>query len=422
MPGRNLVLCFDGTTNQYDGTNTNVVKLCSLLRKDRVEEQLTYYQAGVGTYLAPGVVSPLFQWGAEIMDEAVAWYLYQHVQDGYLFLMQNYQVGDKIHLFGFSRGAYTARALAGMLHKIGLLPKDNVEQVPFAYKLFKAAKNETLAEGFKATFCRAVKIDFLGVWDTVASVGVVMSKSLPFVTGNTAIRVFRHALSLDEHRANFRPNFFHRPVTTGGNKNLKPAQNTAEGGTYELFDTDEKEVWFVGCHTDVGGGSTPNSSPNSLSNISLRWMVQEILRANCGILFDYDAFEQCGIPITIGKDIYPPTGTSLAADQASGSGNDIDNGGVVTEYQADAVDVAQPMHDQLKKNLLWWILEIMFTSYTYQNEQDKWATKWSFHLGSGRYVPPKPLFHESVRLRMQHSKCKYKPRARYTEGTETYVT
>jgi hypothetical protein len=53
-----------------------------------------------------------------------------------------------------------------------------------------------------------------------------------------------------QHRANFRPNFFHRPVTTGGNKNLKPAQNTTtEGGTYELFDTDEKEVWFVGCHT-----------------------------------------------------------------------------------------------------------------------------------------------------------------------------
>jgi hypothetical protein len=118
----------------------------------------------------------------------------------------------------------------------------------------------------------------------------------------------------------------------------------------------------------------PNSSPNSLSNISLRWMVQEIVRANCGILFDYDAFEQCGIPITIGKDIYPPT--SLAADRESRSGNDIDNGGVVTEYQADAVDVAQPMHDQLKKNLLWWILEIMFTSYTYQNEQNKWATRW----------------------------------------------
>jgi len=352
------------------------------------------------------------------MDEAVAWYLYQHVQDGYLFLMQNYAVGDRIHLFGFSRGAYTARALAGMLTKIGLLPKDNIEQVPFAYKLFKTSKNETLAEGFKATFCRAVTIDFLGVWDTVASVGIIMKKSLPFVNSNTAIRVFRHAISLDEHRANFRPNFFHRPVTTGVNKNSKTAQKPAEGETNELFITDEKEVWFVGCHTDVGGGATSNTDPNSLANIPLRWMVQEIVRADCAILFDYGAFEQWGIPIDIGKENDPPT--SLAVNEASGS--DPETGGPVTENQADALDVVQPMHDQLKKMPLWWILEIMFTSYTYQNVQDKWVTSWSFHLGKGRYVPPNPFFHASVQTRIQDSKCKYKPRARYTKGTETYVT
>ena len=124
--------------------------------------------------------------------------------------------------------------------------------------------------------------------DTVASVGIILSKSLPFVTTNTAIRVFRQAISLDEvctvsinssdgrdtwghvpaalptrrlpspsadplftsqHRANFRPNFFHRPVTTSGNKDSKTAQKAAEGETDESFITDEKEVWFVGCHT-----------------------------------------------------------------------------------------------------------------------------------------------------------------------------
>lgn len=103
-------------------------------------------------------------------------------------------------------------------------------------------------------------------------------------------------------------------------------------------------------------------------------MIQEIVRADCGILFDYDAFEQWGIPISIGKDINPPT--SLAADQASGSGNGTDTGGAVTEDQADALDVVQPMHDQLKKMPLWWILEIMFTSYTYQSPQGKWVTTW----------------------------------------------
>ncbi|KAI9444639.1 hypothetical protein H4582DRAFT_2094508 [Lactarius indigo] len=420
---RTLVLCFDGTTNEFDNANTNVVKLYSMLRKDKVEDQVTYYQAGIGTYIQPGVVSPLFSWAAEILDEAIAWYLYQHVMDGYRFLMQNYNVGDKVLLFGFSRGAYTARALAGMLHKVGLLSKDNVEQIPFAYKLYKADNNADLAQGFKTTFCREVPIEFVGVWDTVASVGVIMGKTLPFVDVNTTIRVFRQALALDEHRAKFRPNLYHRSVITKpetkglrGNDKSKPAQGTVPGGSDEVFETDEKEVWFVGCHTDVGGSSTPNSEPHSLANIPLRWMLQEIIRADCGIMFDLDAFARWDIPITIGRDLYPSI--SLATNQAGGSGADA--GG--PENQADLLDVVQPTHDQLKAVPAWWFLEIIPTSYTYQNIKSKWVTHWSFHLGRGRYVPPNPLFHESVKIRMQDPKLKYKPRARYTPGTETYVT
>ncbi|KAI9455901.1 hypothetical protein BJY52DRAFT_1121569 [Lactarius psammicola] len=423
---RTLVLCFDGTTNEFDDNNTNVVKLYSMLRKDKVEEQVTYYQAGIGTYIQPGVVSPLFRWAAEILDEAIAWYLYQHVMDGYKFLMQNYNVGDKVLLFGFSRGAYTARALAGMLHKVGLLSRDNIEQIPFAYKLYKSENNAALAQGFKTTFSREVPIEFVGVWDTVASVGVIMGKTLPFVDVNTTIRVFRQALALDEHRTKFRPNLYHRSVITkpatgglDGNDKSKPTQGTVSGGTDEVFETDEKEVWFVGCHTDVGGGSTPNSEAHSLANIPLRWMIQEIVRADCGILFDLDAFARWDIPITIGRDLYPST--SPVANQASGSGTGT-GGSPAANDQADALDVVQPTHDQLKAVPAWWLLEIILTSYTYQNSKDKWVTRWSFHLGRGRYVPPKPLFHESVKTRMQDPKLKYKPKARYTPGTETYVT
>lgn len=83
--------------------NTNVVKFYSLLKKDEDnDEQLCYYQPGIGTYLNPGVVSPLFQWAAKILDEAVAWYLDAHVRGGYQFLMQNYCAGDKICIFGLS--------------------------------------------------------------------------------------------------------------------------------------------------------------------------------------------------------------------------------------------------------------------------------------------------------------------------------
>jgi hypothetical protein len=105
-------------------------------------------------------------------------------------------------------------------------------------------------------------------------------------------------------------------------------------------------------------------------------MVQETVRAHCGLLFDYEAFGKCNIPITFGKDIHPPT--SLAANQASGSGTG--TGGVVTEDQVDAVDVMQHRNDQLRKNPFWWIPEILRTSYTYQvhdvEDKYKWVTKW----------------------------------------------
>lgn len=86
--------------------------------------------------------------------------------DGYKFIMDTHKVGDKICLFGFSRGAYTARALAGLLNKVGLLPKDNDTQVPFAYKLYKREDKDgrELCDGFKKTYCQSVNIEFVGVW------------------------------------------------------------------------------------------------------------------------------------------------------------------------------------------------------------------------------------------------------------------
>ncbi|KAH9081489.1 hypothetical protein EDB83DRAFT_2669902 [Lactarius deliciosus] len=115
---RTLILCFDGTSDKYDKDNTNVVKLYSLFNKDHVDQQLCYYQAGIGTYTAPGFISSIGKLVAKTLDKAFAWYLYQHILDGYRFLMLNYNAGDRVCLFGFSRGAYTARALAGMLHKV----------------------------------------------------------------------------------------------------------------------------------------------------------------------------------------------------------------------------------------------------------------------------------------------------------------
>lgn len=120
--------------------------------------------------------------------------------------------------------------------------------------------------------------------------------------------------------------------------------------------------------TDVGGGSTPNTDRGSLANIPFRWMVQEIVRSKCGILLDPEAYGQWSVPITIGQDIHPPT--SLAASQAGGS----DNCTMLMEDQVDAVE--QQPHDQLQKNIFWWIPEIFLSSFTYQDVQNKWVTKW----------------------------------------------
>ncbi|KAI0030542.1 hypothetical protein K488DRAFT_53987 [Vararia minispora EC-137] len=421
---RTIVLCFDGTSNEYGTHNTNVVKFFSLLKKDRTDEQICYYQAGVGTYFQPGVVSPLFRRVATILDQAVAWYLSAHVMDGYRFLMQNYNVGDKVCMFGFSRGAYTARALAGMLHKIGLLLKDNEAQLPFAYRLFtrEDPASVPIAAGFKRTFCRAVPIEFLGVWDTVASVGLFSGKTLPFVTTNTTIKTFRHAMALDERRAKFRANYYHRPVegpfprsrvgtfVHSAKEGLSLLNRTRRSmrvrakilkdmsvvdlSEDSVYRTDAKEVWFVGGHGDVGGGVASDTDDFPLSNISLRWMVREAIRAQCSIQFDSAALSRLHIPL---------------------SGPDIER---------DVREIEQPVYDALTEAKTWWLLEYIPTKYTYQKTtSNKWVSEWwcAFHLGEGRGIPDGPLLHESVKRRMDNEKMKYTPRARWKVGTETYV-
>ncbi|KAI0640163.1 hypothetical protein C8Q77DRAFT_1226397 [Trametes polyzona] len=222
-PARTLVLCFDGTGDQFNTDNSNVIAFFSMLKKDDRNEQMVYYQSGIGTYTSPQAVSPLKAKIDRLLDEMIAWNLSSHVQGGYEFLMQNYQAGDKICLLGFSRGAYTARALAGMIHKVGLLPACNHQQVPFAYKMFTRDDDMGWKQStaFKKAFSIDVDIDFIGVWDTVSSVGVI-PHTLPFTSSNTAIRVFRHALSLDEHRARFQANLYQHPTKHQAARGTKP--------------------------------------------------------------------------------------------------------------------------------------------------------------------------------------------------------
>ncbi|KAF8323169.1 hypothetical protein DL93DRAFT_2092864 [Clavulina sp. PMI_390] len=328
--GRNIVICFDGTANSFNQYKTNIVKIFTFLEKE-TPEQLCYYQTGVGTYLGPGWTNGLLSWFGKVADEGVAWDLDRHVMGGYSYLQNYYNDGDRIYLFGFSRGAYTARALAlkllpqGMLYTVGLLPKGMPEQVPFAYNIFKTGKEST---EYKRSFCRAVNIEFLGVFDTVASVGAVYPRVLPFSSDNHITKTFRHAMSLDEHRAKFRSNPWHMtvdPEVEGDDANepdtgvirttlahLKKKQLSEderialdkdrqeldhEEGLDKRPPTDVKEVWFSGDHCDIGGGNAKDSDPHALSNIALRWMLKEIIATDAGLIFRRSALERAGIDI-----------------------------------------------------------------------------------------------------------------------------
>lgn len=234
--GRSIVVCLDGTGDTFDEDNSNLVKVFQALRKDD-PRQLCYYQSGVGTYTSASKGS-LKSGLSAALDMAVGSSVGVHIREAYSFLMQNCEFKfvqvqvrkgdrpllpslllsflfsltdedrDKISIFGFSRGAYTARALAGMLHKVGLLPAHNQAQIAFAYKWYKddTKYGWEMSADFKRTFCIDVDVHFMGCWDTVASVGVI-PRILPFAkTNNTSVRYFRHALALDEHRAKFKAN------------------------------------------------------------------------------------------------------------------------------------------------------------------------------------------------------------------------
>ncbi|KIP04937.1 hypothetical protein PHLGIDRAFT_75091 [Phlebiopsis gigantea 11061_1 CR5-6] len=443
-PARTLVLCFDGTGDQFDADNSNVVQFFSMLKKDDRKQQMVYYQAGIGTYTSPQVATPLMAKLSKTLDAMVAWNLDAHVMDGYEFLMQNYEAGDKICIFGFSRGAYTAQALAGMVHKVGLLPAHNYQQVPFAYKMYTRTSATGWAQStlFKKTFSIDVDVEFVGVWDTVCSVGLV-GRRLPFTTSNTSVKTFRHAVSLDERRAKFRANLFNRPraqeralgthpgdMPKAGQIEERQTQKDLERqfGQQEAtqLETDVKEVWFAGCHCDVGGGSVPNMTHHNLARIPLRWMVRQCFLADTGIRFH--AARLRGIGLDPGA-LYPtvrerPEGLYLRP------GTTVPDGGAgarLSEEEEDLADALCPIYDQLALRRGWWALEVVPLRHRVQLEDDSWVSERTMNLGRGRVVPNQRVqgvhVHRSVKMRMEADGLRggrYTPRAKF-EVEPTWV-
>lgn len=267
MP-KNLVLCCDGTNNQFDGHHTNVIRTYKVARRHL--GQLTYYDPGVGTMPEPWRATKWQKRWAMLKGLAMGSGFLENVSDAYRFLMVNYEPGDKVFLFGFSRGAYTARAVAALLRSIGLLHPATEHVITYAQRYWQndfgsRSPGGKICDEFKSTLSRPCPVHFIGVWDTVGSVGFINHfRSFPHTARNREVSHVRHAVSIDERRSTFR-------------------QNLME----QIFDAqDVKNVWFAGVHSDVGGGYPPEES--GLAKITFEWMMREA--GQCGLDIDQASY------------------------------------------------------------------------------------------------------------------------------------
>ena len=253
--GKNIVICFDGTGNDFSGPSSNVLKTYRLIIKDAEQGQVAFYDPGVGTVSTnnayTAVLNKLIRWRKAIMGGAFGLGVKHNIGDAYHYLMNCYVQGDKVFIFGFSRGAYTARAFAGMLKKCGLLHKRCENLLPYAEKIYFDKNNKEEAENFRSSVSRVCTHHLVGVWDTVSSIGRGLSKRTFFDADlNPDVKVGLHAISIDETRKKF-------PISLWA-KSKNPKQIL-------------KQVWFAGVHSDVGGGYPETG----LSDFALSWMLNE---------------------------------------------------------------------------------------------------------------------------------------------------
>lgn len=252
--GKNIIICFDGTGNKFGKNNTNIVHTMELILK--TNQQVACYDPGVGTVDLFGKARRNSI--SITLGKAFGYGINFNVLDGYKFLMRQFHPDDKLFIFGFSRGAFTARTLAGMLHKCGLIEDRCYNLLPAVSDLYFQQKNNKLAAQFKSIFSRQCKPHFIGIWDSVESLGYFLGKKFPDTVLNTDISYGYHAVAIDEKRKKFQ-------VCLWDESKKKPHQTI-------------EQVWFPGVHADIGGWY----DERGLSDITLIWLLEKAKQ--CGLL------------------------------------------------------------------------------------------------------------------------------------------
>jgi uncharacterized protein (DUF2235 family) len=312
MP-KDIVICSDGTGNEIGTNISNVLKLFRALEKS--EQQRVYYHPGVGTIGLQNAWGRFKQEARGVLGLATGAGLDEDVLSGYRFLCETYEEGDRVFLFGFSRGAYTVRVLAAFIHVMGLLPPDQIDLAGYALSSYKKASSDSVRSGKtpddsllreawhfrEIAGGRLIEIEFIGVWDTVASVIVPRQDNflfdmqmLRFTRTNNSVKKFRQAMSIDERRRMFRLNRWTEPQKYRSD----PFDRATE------TDQDIRQVWFAGVHGDVGGGYPEAES--GLSKFPLLWMIEQARAA--GLRMDETMIDHLvwGAPRLRSTHVYVP--------------------------------------------------------------------------------------------------------------------
>jgi uncharacterized protein (DUF2235 family) len=302
MSTRRLALLFDGTWNKPE-SNTNVERLRQLIASTDAAgvPQLVNYIPGVG--VSPGIT--------HLLGGAFGYGLSDNVIDGYQWLCENWQPDDELYLFGFSRGAYTARSLGGLIRKCGLLKRADdgsvaKKAISDAYDFYRDTNikpDDPGALDFRRQHSVEIAIHFIGVWDTVGSLGIPDTASwFPYARSryqfhdtdlSRIVRFAYQALALDEHRADFAPTVWTRlPDTTAPGESV-----TAKKA--EQIDVEQR--WFIGSHADVGGGNDHDGAgrtPDPLPDLALAWLQRKAIAAGlaCSKVLIPDADADTGTP------------------------------------------------------------------------------------------------------------------------------
>ncbi len=355
--GKNIIICCDGTDNMLTTKeNTNVLHIYSCLAKN--QDQVAYYNPGVGT-LDSKLRKNSF-WGKirRIKDKIIASSLDSIVIDAYEYLMHHYEEGDLIYMFGFSRGAYTVRMLCGMLDLYGLMDKGNENHLKYIlHEYYINDENKwEIASKFKKRFSRPVSVHFLGIWDTVVSVGgpLTVYPTFPNSKKLAIVDHVRHAVSIDERRKHFRLESIDK---------MNHVETDKEGKLLKS----SFEVYFTGVHSDVGG----SYKEEGLSKISLKWMLGEA--TNLGLRVE----------------------KKKVARYVFGSDKR-------TTYQPP--DLSIPIHVSYHDDFNW-LLDWIPRKRSYVVKKSKKSPKilmtyFDWAIGPSRFIPLKSLFHESVKLKL----------------------